>query len=46
MFVQRITNPDTGYLYNDKLSIPDSAVVVGDTVVAPSVKKFILAYVL
>ena len=27
------------YLYNDKLSIPDSAVVVGATVVVPSVTK-------
>ena len=48
MFVQRICklNPDTGYLYNDNLSIPDSSVVVGSTVVGPSVIFFILAYVL
>ena len=31
--------PKTSYLFNDNLSIPDSAVVVGGTVVVPSVKK-------
>ena len=41
-----ITNPDTGYLYNDNLSIPDSSVVVGSTVVGPSVIFFILPCVL
>ena len=37
--LKNLTNPDTGHLYNDKLSIPDSAVVVGATVVVPSVTK-------
>ena len=34
-----LTNPDTSYLYNDNLCIPDSAVVVGATVLVPPVTK-------
>ena len=32
-------NPDTSYLYNDNLCIPDSDVVVGATVLVPPVTK-------
>ena len=35
-----LARPETSYLYNDDLSIPDSAVVVGASVVVSSVKKF------
>ena len=31
--------PESSYLYNDNLSIPDSPVVIGDAVVVASVKK-------
>ena len=37
--MKALTNPDTIYLYNDNLCIPDSAVVVGATVLVPPVTK-------
>ena len=37
----KVTNSDTSYLFNYNLCIPDSAVVVGATVLVPPVTKYL-----